>query len=298
MSSTLPSVLDNSQLERLSALLACPDDAGAIHWSGDFFACGSCCRRFCLLDGPILDLLPSRAAVPGAAATSPYTDDYRRILEEPSALLPDAVAWGAPESVPNDWAERRRAQVHFVAKYVPSGGVLCDLSAGAGYYTSALAPRFDLVLHCDLSIRSLNYGARRAAAAGLRNMVFLRTDYFRPPFRPVMDVVLCLDSLIRGEAHEIAVLSSLFKCLAPQGIGVVDFHNWWHNPLRRLGLLRQNFRKNRSYKRSEVEHLFRAAGIRSFELFPFSEPVILGKLAWLVNWIVPPTRLVYRFRAS
>src|SRR5262249_47574822 len=139
--------------------------------------------------------------------------------------------------------------------------VFCDLSAGAGHTTFAAAREFRLVFHCDLSVAAVRYASAAAKRTGVNNLVVVRADYFRPPFRDSVQRMTCLDSLIRGPWHELRLLASIRQALAPSGAAVVDFHNWWHNPLRRMGLLPQNFGENRSYTRREVLSLLAQAGI-------------------------------------
>jgi len=49
----------------------------------------------------------------------------------------------------------------------------------------------------------------------------------------------------------------------------VDFHNWWHNPLRRVGLLPDNFSGNKSYTRKELRSLLESSGVGPFQTRPF-----------------------------
>jgi len=78
----------------------------------------------------------------------------------------------------------------------------------------------------------------------------------------------------------------------------VDFHNWWHNPLRRLGVLPENFAENRSYAAGELPALLAAAGIDDFDLQPFIQELNAdGWSASLLKRIIPPTRFLVRLRA-
>jgi SAM-dependent methyltransferase len=145
-------------------------------------------------------------------------------------------------------------------------------------------------------VSNLSYARRKARALGIRNILFIRADYFAPPFQGSLDRLLCLDTLIRGEGHDFALLTAIANSLKPTGCAIVDFHNWWHNPLRRLGLLPENFSNNRSYGRAEAENLLRAAGIEEFSLIPFLQEFDADSATGRqLARIVPPTRLVYRF---
>ena len=78
---------------------------------------------------------------------------------------------------------------------------------------------------------------------------------------------------------------------------MVDFHNWWHNPVRRLGLLRQNFGQNRSYTLKEVRDLMAEAGVGKFEVRRFVQEVDTGTVGGrMVGALIPATRFVVRIR--
>jgi hypothetical protein len=100
--------------------------------------------------------------------------------------------------------------------------------------------------------------------------------------------------LIRGEDHEGALLNQIERAISSEGRAIVDFHHWWHNPLRRLGLLQQNFGTNRSYTRTGAEGLMRECGIRDQRLVRFyqelEDPFSKG-----LSWLLPATRLLYEF---
>lgn len=88
-----------------------------------------------------------------------------------------------------------------------------------------------------------------ARRENLTNSLFLRFDFFRLPFQASLPLLLCADTLLNGPANRVALLKSIGAATAPSGYALVDFHNRWHNPLRRLGFLPQNFDDNRSYTR-------------------------------------------------
>jgi SAM-dependent methyltransferase len=177
--------------------------------------------------------------------------------------------------------------------------ILCDVSAGVGDYTLTYARHFKWVFHCDLSIDALRYALARSRRMGLQNVFFLRVDYFALPFRRSIDRLLCLDTLIRGQDHEKALLKQIEIAISSEGRAIVDFHHWWHNPLRRLGLLPQNFGNNSSYTRNGAEGLMRECGVEGWRLVRFyqefeAESTSLKRLSWLP----PATRLLYEFASA
>jgi len=287
----------------IADLLSCPDDGASLRHMSGAFRCTHCERRFPIHEENLAEILPSRPLEFPASVNSGYREAYRQAFGQPYSFSETSSAWGAEETIAKSWARKRRRQVAFVQPLIAEGttakgGVLCDIAAGAGYYTLAYAHLFRLVLHCDLSVDNLNYVWRKARSLGLQNVFFLRIDYFAPPFQQSLDRIICLDTLIRGEAHDSALLAAISRSLKPAGCAVVDFHNWWHNPLRRLGFLPENFHNNRSYRRTEAEKLLRNAGIESFAFHPFVQEFSVNRAAgrWL-SGAFPPTRLIYRIAA-
>lgn len=280
--------------------LVCPDDAGQLDLTDASLRCTRCQRRFPMARSGVIELLPSAPTTLHDMAPAAYVQFYLEEFVRPFAEDAEAVGWGAPERVPPAIAARRVRQADWVVGMLSEPRqrkprLLCDVSGGSGYYTFAARSRFEMVLHCDLSVDSLNYTAAKARALGAENMLFLRTDYFRLPFQGSVDRIVCCDTLFGGERHENLLLSSIRKSLRPDGLAVVDFHNWWHNPLRRMGLLPQNFGENRSYSRHETVRLLEGAGIRAFEYFPYHQELDgPGMTAAVLSHVIPPTRLTYR----
>jgi SAM-dependent methyltransferase len=229
---------------------------------------------------------------------SAYMQAYSRVWESSD----DAVPWGASEMSSAKTVKRRERHTEEVFRLLheapgdaDADGVFCDLSAGAGHTTFAAARHSRLVFHCDLSVTAVHYASAKATRMGLENMVIVRADYLRPPFLNSIQQLTCLDSLIRGPWHDVRLLANIRQALVPGGSAVVDFHNWWHNPLRRLGLLRQNFGENRSYTRKEVLQLLRQAGIDDFVVSTFIQEVDPQSLsARVLAQLMTATRFMVR----
>jgi SAM-dependent methyltransferase len=291
MSEKLRTILDR---------LSCPDDGQPLRLARTQLLCSGCGRSFPLHGDDFAEILPSRRACLPASTSAEYRSAYLKLFEDQCQKDDDCIAWGAEEAATASWIRKRRRQVLAVHPLVtegvePAASVLCDIAAGAGHYTFAYVPYFRFVLHCDLSVQNLNYASRKARERNLENILFLRIDYFQPPFRHSLDRLLCLDTLIRGEGHDSMLLKSIARCLKPTGRAVIDFHNWWHNPLRRLGILSENFHGNRSYRRCETERLLREAAFRDATVFPFVQEFDPGsRLDRICSPAVPSTRIVYR----
>jgi SAM-dependent methyltransferase len=285
-----------------SVPIVCPEDQSLLVLDGDALRCPGCNRCFPVRNDRWVDLLPLRPQNLGESFSEEYRSGYEAAFTEPFEYAPDAVAWGAPEKVSPRWAGIRDREAALVLRMLddpPLTTVLCDFSGGAGYYTLKCAPHFKMVLHCDLSVASLSYVSRKAVALGLGNILFLRIDYLNPPFRASLPRVICMDTLIRGPKHEGLLLRQIDRALVPGGKAVVDFHNWWHNPLRQVGLLRDNWRENTSYRKSEVDELFRGVAIEPVRYAPFYQEIDPDRpVTTMLRHLIPPTRLVYQFTKS
>ncbi len=275
-------------------LFACPDDGTSLVVDGRNLLCPACQRSFPVYDGKLVELLPS--APSSIEADDVYLQGYQKEFCREFQRNPAALAWGAPESFEAEWVRRKQRQVSFVGRLLEpaKNAVLCDVSAGAGYYTRAYAARFDVVLHCDLSVDNLSYNLERVQKGKHDNIIFVRADYFRLPLRRSVDRLLCFDTLIQGPRHETTLLTSLSGALRPDGFALVDFHNWYHNPLRRIGLMPENFTPG-SYGRRAAADLILKAGARQPTYFPFRQEFepesVMGRL---LSPLIPPTRHIFR----
>jgi len=288
-------------LEEIALLLCCPDDGAKLATSAGGLRCSECHRCYGLLSRNILELLPSRPiALPERSELAHYREGYQSEFSRPLEIRENAKAWGAPENLSQKWVRRRERQAREVLQFL--GGkqreselIFCDLSGGAGYCTFSAAAEYRLVFHCDLSLDALAYASAKASASHLENIIFVHADYFQPPFRNSVHRLACLDTLIRGPWHETRLLRSIRGVLSSGGTAVVDFHNWWHNPLRRLGLLSDNFAGNKSYTRKELRKLLASSEIGPFDTKPFVQEVDpLGTPGKVLARFIPPTRLMVR----
>lgn len=286
-----------SVLRTLHQTLCCPDDGGALRLYPDRMVCGACGREF-VVDGDLVSLVASAASPVGGAG--PYRRFYLAARQESEEAPAPVTGWRIPPMGPAYLFERKRRQVESARRLLEEGcdtrDLVCDFSAGPGYYTLAYARSWRRVIHCDLCVNSIHAARAAARRQGLDNILFVRMDYLRPPFRGSLPRILCLDTLARGQEHERALLRSIAAALDTDGVAVIDFHNWWHNPLRRLGLLPNNFGKNRSYRRRELAGVLSDADIPRYECFPFHQEVDPGsRFAGLLTHVLPPTRWMFRF---
>ena len=289
--------------EEIAGSLCCPDDQRSLRSNDGTLRCCHCGRVYPVREGGILDLLPSKPA--GSPANPEYAAYYHFEFYRAFEPREGANPWGLRETQSPSWRRHRERQVRTVLSMLRrdearfEDRILGDVSAGVGDYTLSYARHFKWVLHCDLSIDALRYALARSRRMGLQNVFFLRVDYFALPFRSSIDRLLCLDTLIRGQDHEKALLNQIERATASEGRAIVDFHHWWHNPLRRLGLLPQNFGNNRSYTRSGAEGLLRECGLEGWRLVRFYQEFAPESTSLKrISWLLPATRLLYEFGSA
>jgi SAM-dependent methyltransferase len=269
--------------------LRCPDDGGELQRDLGALLCRACGRSFPVTGGNMVSLVSREPAVI-EESTPTYQTGYLSARAEDG----EGEHWRIEPGAPARSILHKQRQVERVERLLGEDrDLICDYSAGPGYYTFGYAGRWRRVIHCDLSGIALRQARQTAEARRIDNVLFVRMDYLKPPFRRSLPNIICMDSLIRGPGHERAVLGSIRGSLAAGGTAVVDFHNWWHNPLRRLGLLRQNFGDNRSYAARELPPLLASAGIERYERIPFHQELAAPRS--LVSFALPPTRWMYRF---
>ena len=283
-----------NKLKEITSVLACPVDYSRLEYNSEFFCCLKCGRKYPVLGNNFVELIPESPFSfnsDGAEYWKGYKDEFERGF----TWLDDAKAWGRCDLVSDSWAEKRRRQVEQVKSILDPKKSVCDVSAGAGTYTFEFAKDFPLVIHCDLSVENLNDVYSQKQQKAVDNFILIRCDYFNLPFNNSLQQLVCTDTLIRGQQHEIALLNSLYRALSDGGRALVDFHNWWHNPLRRLGLMPQNFGYNKSYTRTSAEKIFLEVGIYKFKYCTFYQEIRFGSDS-VLRQIIPPTRLMYQFK--
>jgi SAM-dependent methyltransferase/uncharacterized protein YbaR (Trm112 family) len=289
--------------QEIASSLCCPDDRGPLCSVNGAFQCSQCGRIYPIREGEIIELLPEKPVEPWS--NPEYAAEYGQLFHKSFENGKEAIPWGLHEPSPPSWKLHRDRQARAVLSLLERDRAplqdltLCDVSAGVGDYTLSYARHFKRVLHCDLSVDALRYASAKCRRMDVENVFFLRVDYFALPFTRSIDRLVCLDTLIRGEDHEKALLGQIQKALSSQGRAVIDFHHWWHNPLRRLGLLRQNFGNNRSYARGGAEGLMRECGIDNWRLDRFHqefEPT--SPFAQGLSRLLPATRLVYEIASA
>lgn len=292
-----------STTKALWEALRCPDDGSRLRLA-DAPTCQTCGREFQRVGPHAVDLVSSALRPRPAGVSDRYWSEYQACRRQPLVSSGSGVGWGAAWTVPPEWAQLRQAYSRRVLALVcealgPRVGVVADISAGAGYVTHLLARENIGTLHVDLDPTSVAGAAAWLDGPGAGSpMIAVRGDYFALPLRGSVDVVVCTDTLIRSREHELAVLTAIKAALKPDGTAIVDFHNWMHNPLRRVGLLRNNFAGNRSYLRHEIGRMLHEVGLRAHSVLSYRQEEDRGGWQRLLAPVVPPTRFLAVLRRT
>ena len=279
----------NGLVHNNAHLFRCPDDRSHIYvHSLDFLRCEACGRRFETYGGNFVSLLPKEPYKGPSTYQNRYEEDFFRyyflLSSKEFKRNTEATAWGAPENMPVVARRRKLGQVSQMMTHFQQGSaIVCDVSAGAGYFSLPMSTKARVVMSCDLDVNNLNYLMNKAAAEQRGNILFVRSDLFAPPFAPnCFDTVICTDTLIYGDLMVQRFLSAIVASLANGGIALVDFYNRTHrNPFHAPYLL--------GYSRKECEMMLRTLGDVKFAYEGFFQE-FSGRL----RWIIPPTRHIFK----
>jgi SAM-dependent methyltransferase len=284
------------KIQLIEEAVCCPDCLTKIKYTDSAFTCTQCNRQFPYKDG-ILEMLPAAPINYAFDKRSGHHEGiYKRLFHTKREEANLEKSWATPELVPTKWLRTKMGHVNFIKglieKNTSSRHLFCDFSGGSGYYTFEFYKLFRWIFHCDLSIESMLYTKKKADEKGIDNIIFIRTDYTRPPFNGSLDIVFCGDSLIYSPFHEGLVVKGIHQAVKPDGHAIFDFHNWWHNPLRRLGLMSNPFGECYSYSKKQtddmVSHLF-----PTFTYHKYYQEFANGQRASIIPSFFPGTRHTY-----
>ncbi|HMP86050.1 MAG TPA: methyltransferase domain-containing protein [Lacibacter sp.] len=289
--------MQTQKTELLERILSCPVCNSSTRYVQGSFHCNSCNSVYPYYDQSILEILPPEPLSFSTDERSPYHEAiYHHLFRTGIGEADPGKSWARPELVPEGWRNVKYRHVDFIYKLIGEATgkrhIYCDFTGSSGYYTFEMSKHFDWVLHCDLSMDSLLYAQQKAAEQNIHNILFIRADYFRPPFNHVLDLVYCGDTLIYSPSHEHLLLAGMYQALKSGGVAVFDLHNWWHNPIRRLGLLPNNNGKCYSYNRFKADAMVRKHFPR-FRRTGYYQEFPSGKLPGWIPRLFPNTRHTY-----
>jgi ubiquinone/menaquinone biosynthesis C-methylase UbiE len=274
-----------------SVPLVCPEDRVRLLYADGKLTCAECGASYQTYGDYALDILPKRRVDLGGELASRYLTDYAAASATPLSLELEPWAWGTRSKHSEREISRRDDRIAWLREVVQAAGsvrdaVLCDVSAGAGHYSSDYASLFRYVVHCDLVPNGIVYAYRRSLEASHTNIYFLRHDYLCSPLQESADVVICMDTLIRGRAHEVMLLKNIRRALRQGGYAIVDFANLRRQSARRALRPQQRLAKEtRAYSTSAARRMLGSAGFENAELLrmPGTRLAPLPRLVYMLQ---------------
>lgn len=206
--------------EQIAYYFRCPDDGGYLHPTRESLRCKLCGREFSRLGARVFEL---KALAP-KAVNSVAQIGYEAFHAAEFTLDGHPPGWGDFGSAnpgKREFVRRERAAIAALLGE-RADGVVVDVSGGVGNYSSFLAGKARIAIHCELHVPSLAQASRECAQR--ENLFFARSDYLALPLADgSVDGAICTDTLIRGAEHERALLAEIRRVLKLEGRAVVDF---------------------------------------------------------------------------
>lgn len=276
-------------------IACCPDDGGRLQAGGYGLRCTHCGRAFRRLNECVFEL---KSAAPKPVNSS-VQSGYETLHAAALTLEGQPPGWGDLAGAPPGKRVFVRRERKAIADLLADAGagVVVDVSGGVGNYSSYLAERARMVIHCELHVPSFAQACRDHGSVG--NMVFVRGDYLGLPLTDAsVDGVVCTDTLVRGGEHEHALLAEIRRVLKPGGRAVVDFHHYRFRRIQKRSPLAK------PYSRAEFEKLIAQAGLRVERAQGIGYiPVRVVPWEWsyrifdiLASLMVPPSRYLMVLR--
>lgn len=211
-----------SRLSDIVSVLACPDDRSNIIYSDELLICSLCKRRF-VVKGNFIDLRAKSSVTINCKTEeeSRYHAIYQSLISKDS-LARSAMPFGvASKSVSAGFV---RETISHLSKYMQRDFLVCDVGAGAGDYID-LARSCKTMFHCDLDVGGIALAQENARAKELDNILFLRCDYFRLPFKEhSLDFVYTVDTVERGVCNDKMLLLEISRVTKNGGYISFDCH--------------------------------------------------------------------------
>ncbi|MEJ2615464.1 MAG: class I SAM-dependent methyltransferase [Ignavibacteriaceae bacterium] len=266
--------------------LVCPDDSSELVSVDNKLMCSNCKRKFNIWDN-IIELMPQNHYPEFTFYQSCYEENYfknyYRMFNEEFHPNQNAKAWGSEENISKKQFLRKKREVsQIIKKYDFDNKIICDISSGAGWFTLNVSNKSKLIINCDISVSNINYVVNKSKLIGIANLLLIRTDYFKPPFKEnTFDVIFCTDTLAYGNIQTLEFLKNIYKTLKKGGAAIVDFYNRLHrNPFHKPYMT--------GYTKSEAENLIEKTGFRKYTYEGFYQE-FKGK----ITKILPATRHIF-----
>ena len=252
----------------------CPNDGGKLESLSHALICRTCNEKFKIINENTVDLVSKNSPIIELnSSTDWYRNFYSNAKKTRIGDLPSSLQY-TPFSKVKRFGFMKQA-LKIIQKFTKNQFV-CDIGAGRGDYSLALANQASLVFHCDLDMKAINTARKEANKLRLKNIIFVRCDYFHLPFHPnSIPFITCFGSLLRGKDHDEKILEQFSRIVKKDGMLFVDFVG-----KERTKITHAKFQELK-YTKNELSVLFDRFNLKIIKIQGLSYiiiPTVLGHL--------------------
>jgi len=236
-------------IENAVEFLSCPYDDASLELGSEELSCNACNSKFKILDGNTIDLTPKdKKKMDMSKTPKEYYDAYANQTEDTSGNISEEIyqKLELDTRLQGYLLENQKEMLKVI-----NSGVLCDVGAGVGDHSIAFSRKSSLVFHCDLDMKVIMLAKKKANQLGLKNIVYVRSDYLSLPFKKnSLPQVVCTGAIGRwGSTHDSLLVEQIAKIVKKDGKTIMDFM-----AKERKGIPDDEFKKNRLSKK-DIESL-------------------------------------------
>ena len=287
-------MVDSENFTQIIQFLACPNDKNDLEIHPSFLSCPKCKQKFNIISENVIDFVTKNKFNIETSVTSNHYSSYYEDLKTLGHSSEDTKRlWGLKKhKLFQGYVKKRSRQFQHVIK----NSIVCDVGASIGDYSFEFAKQSEIVFHCDLDLESILYASKIAKDKKLKNMFFIRCDYFFLPFKNnSLPTITCIDILMRGPEHDNKLLDNLTNCLSLNGLLLMDFHT-----LERTKVFKKSQRPELFYSKSKLEEIFKKFNLNIEKIygdgyFPFIKKLTLNIYSIgdaFCKFIFPPSRWI------
>jgi ubiquinone/menaquinone biosynthesis C-methylase UbiE len=289
-------------LQELCDKLRCPDDGSKLIMEEEDIKCRKCGRVFYILSENTIEILPNtQYPLDTTKLRKEYLATYKYLFQKKFEWDPTAKGWEIPTHLVGGQAyvlKKRELVEKFLGETL--NGILCDVSGGAGSYSLHFAKIANMVIHCDLDVKSINGVCEQIKQKSLRKIVIIRCDHLQMPFASnTFDSIICLGSTTgNGTPYDERLLAEIIRCLKPHGRFVIDYPNKSRMPLILSSLLPHESTNLFAYDEDMLKKVFKdinhkivKIGYVPVKLVPFLNAyTFLDKISQIFR--IPPSTFI------
>jgi len=226
-----------SQINFALEFLECPNCQKSLQNFENELVCTECSSKFKIIDDNIIDLVSEKSNF----FVNNNSSYYKKFYHEQKTQGFSNEEYGKPGiSFKAPFSEHKRigfiySAVNFI-KYLLQDQIVFDIGAGRGEYSLLISKFSKFVFHCDLDLSAIKVAQNEADKLGIKNIIFIRCDYFFLPFKPKsIPCSIVFGCFYRGKEFDLRLLKQISEKLKPGGIFIADFMSKERSQLFNVG---------------------------------------------------------------